>query len=292
MVEQDYRRLLADAAVLTWRHELRIWLTVDPRRTGNSAAAPADAALAATRTLTNRCAAAGLICSAPLSPVEIAQAIRGQADPSSLPGLTAVQRGLAERAGLADTGSAGTVPDLAHAAPLAVETSWDGVRVDGAWHRTFWVARWPALDLPPGWWEPLLHEQVGVRTLAVVLEPVPARLSRRRINSESVSVEGQVRLRERHAFRVPVGLAQAQAEVDQREAELQAGFPEYGYLALAGVTAHSRTELDTASQALTDAAARCGVVELRPLHGRQDAAWACTLPLGRVPDRELLGGLR
>jgi len=65
---------------------------------------------------------------------------------------------------------------------------WDAVRVDGAWHRVFWVARWPALELAAGWWDRLLLTTAGPRTLAVVLEPVPARVSRRRINAESVSV--------------------------------------------------------------------------------------------------------
>jgi len=154
----------------------------------------------------------------------------------------------------------------------------------------FWVAQWPATSLTPGWWEPLLLDPAEVRTLAVVAEPVAARASRRRVNAESVSIEGQLRLRERHAFRVPVRLAQAHAEVDEREEELNAGFPEYAYLALACVTAASRQELEAASHALADTAARCGILELRPLHGRHDAAWACILPIGRAPDRDLLGG--
>jgi len=78
--------------------------------------------------------------------------------------------------------------DMVHAAPLAVDSHWDAVRVDGAWHRVFWVAGWPALELAAGWWDRLLLTAAGPRTLAVVLEPVPARVSRPRINAESVSV--------------------------------------------------------------------------------------------------------
>jgi hypothetical protein len=295
----DYRRLLRDVARLVVGHELRVWLTVDPRAAGGDPAALPDAAVAAARALIDRCTAVGLVCSPPLSPVQIAEAMRVQADPAVAATLARVRGGLAERCGLAsplhpaEAGGAGglpAVPAVVHAGPLAVEASWDAVRVDGAWHRVFWVAQWPATSLTAGWWEPLLLDPAGVRTLAMVAEPVPARASRRRINAESVSIEGQLRLRERHAFRVPVQLQQAHAEVDEREEQLNAGFPEYAYLALVCVTAASREELEAACQALADTAAACGVVELRALHGRHDAAWACTLPIGRAPDRELFAG--
>jgi hypothetical protein len=312
----DYRRLLADAARLVAGHQLRVWLTVDPRAAGGDPAALPDAAMAAARALIDRCTAVGLVCSPPLSPVQIAEAMRVQADPAVAATLARVRGGLAERWGgggtpppppagrakgcglasplhPAQAGGAGglpAVPAVVHAGPLAVEAYWDAVRVDGAWHRVFWVAQWPATSLTAGWWEPLLLDPAGVRTLAMVAEPVPARASRRRINAESVSIEGQLRLRERHAFRVPVQLQQAHAEVDEREEQLNAGFPEYAYLALVCVTAASRQELEAACQALADTAAACGIVELRALHGRHDAAWACTLPIGRAPDRELFAG--
>ncbi len=294
---EGYRQLLEATGVI--RSELRVWLTVDPRRMRANGVGRSAAAVAAAEALVDRCAAAGLVCSAPLSPVQIAEAMRIQADPSAMSPLHGVRRSLAARAGLSSSPTAGrsgqpsdapSGVDMVHAAPLAVETYWDAVRVDGAWHRVFWIAQWPSLELAPGWWDRLLLAPTGARTVAVVMEPVPARMSRRRINAESVSVQGQVQLRERHAFRVPVGLQQAQAEVDQRESELQAGFPEYGYLALVAVTGADRQQLDAHSHALMDSAAQCGIVELRPLHGRHDLAWACTLPIGRTPGRRLLDG--
>jgi hypothetical protein len=57
------------------------------------------------------------------------------------------------------------------------------------------------------------------------------------------------------------------------------------------VTGRDEDELDANCYALVDQAAQCGITELRPLYARQDVAWACTLPLGRVPDRELLRGI-
>lgn len=280
---EAYRRLVDEAAPTVTRHDLHVWLTIDARRLRRRAD-PVDAALAAARALSQRCRDADLVPGPPASPVEIAESMRVQGDPSAATAVAGVRRGLAERARL-------TSPlARVHAAPLAVNATWDAVRVDSAWHRVFWVAQWPTLDLAAGWINPLLLAAPGARTVAVVMEPVSLRTSRRRINADTVSIEGQVGMRERHAFRVPVGLSRAQAHVDQREEELSAGFCEYSYLALVDVCASTRDDLDDACHAMVDLAAQCGITELRPLHGRHDMAWAATLPLGRVPSQPLLRG--
>jgi hypothetical protein len=167
---------------------------------------------------------------------------------------------------------------------------WDSVQIGATWHRTFWIAGWPTGGLRPGWLDPLLHDVPGVRTLAVAMAPVPWRVSRRRINSDSVSIDTAVHLRDQHAFRVPVHLTQAHDDIDRRDAELTAGYPEYAYLGLLDVTAPSRDDLADASAAVVDLAARCGIVDLRPLHGRHHTAWAATLPFGLVPRRPILTG--
>jgi hypothetical protein len=97
-------------------------------------------------------------------------------------------------------------------------------------------------------------------------------------------------LRERHGLRVPAHLAQAHARVGRREAELDAGFGEYGYLALLDVAAPSRGELEEACRAVVELAARCGLAEVRALHGRHGPAFAAALGVGRAPGRALLGG--
>jgi hypothetical protein len=290
--EADYRGLLDAAAPTVLRQDLRAWVTIDPRRLARRRGRPPDLAastLAAARALADRCRAAGLVGGTLLSPVDIAEALRVQADPAVVPAMARVRKGLAEHAGLSSVLCA-LEPLSAQVSPLAVEARWDAVRVDGAWHRVFWVAGWPAQTVDPRWLEPLLLAPPCVRTVAVLMEPISLRVSRRRINSQSVSIEGQVRLRERHAFRVPVDLQKAHIEVDRREAELQAGFSEYAFLALVAVTGHDREELDANSHAVVDQAAQCGITELRPLYGQQDLAWACTLPIGRVPARTILDG--
>jgi hypothetical protein len=263
-------------------HELRLWLTIDARRLRRGRISPTDAALAAAVALTDRCRAAGFAVTGPLSPAELAAAVRRHADPAGLPPVAAGGRGLADRAGLA-----GVHPALA--APLTIRARWDAVQIDGAWHRTFWVAGWPVLALRPGWLDPLLSDVGATRTLTVLMEPLSAQSSRRRINTEAVSVDTQIQLRDRHAFRVPGHLGEAHEGIDRREAELHAGFGEYAYLGLLDLAAPDLDTLDDATAALVDHAARTGITDLRPLHGRHDVAWAATLPLGRAPARGLVG---
>jgi hypothetical protein len=161
-----------------------------------------------------------------------------------------------------------------------VEAAWDAARTGTSWHRVFRVAHWPARTLHPGWLDPRLHETPGVRTLAVVMEPVPARASRRRVTADAATADTALALRERHAAHIPAPLARAHTDIDRRDAELHAGHPEYAYLGLLAVTAPTRTELD---EAVADLAARCGIGTPHPLHGRHAHAWAATLPLGLAP---------
>lgn len=276
----DYEALLDVAAPTLTHHDLRLWLTIDTRRLPRSAD-PASAAVRAAVTLLEQCQDIGLDVAIPDSPVQIAEALRLRADPTSAATLSGVRRSLAEQAGLASP-LAGV-----HASPLAIRTWWDAVEVDNVLHRLFWVAQWPTMGLRPGWLDPLLVHAEGMRTLSLVCEPVSARLARRRITSDAVQVEAAVAAREKHGFRVPTQLATAQAAVDQREVELHGGHSEYGYLALVDVVAATRDELDQASRRLADRAAQAGITELRALHGRHDLAWAASLPLGRGPGRGL-----
>lgn len=282
-----YRRMLADQAVSVARHELRVTITVDPRRVGRGRVRPgrmrrdtADVALTMLRSLADRCRDAGLVVSDPLSPAALNDAVRACGDPSVL--------SVADRRGSLEM-RAGLVP-MTTAMPLAMQAAWDHVRVDGAFHRSFWVSRWPTLEVGPRWLEPLLLDTTGTRTVTMVMEPVSPRTSRRRINHDAVRVQGDVHNRARHDFRIPVELQRAQADLDRREAELSAGFAEYMYLALVSVTASDLEALDELSHALVDVAAGCGL-DLRQLDGRHDAAWACSLPIGRSPDRDLVASI-
>jgi hypothetical protein len=280
----DYEGLLLQVGTALTDHDLRLWLTVDVRRTPRGADAAASAVDLA-ETLLDQCATAGLLVGVPDSPVQVAEALRIRADPTAAGRLAGRPRGLAEHAGLASA-LAGV-----HAGPLSLLTRWDAVRVDDVWHRMFWVTQWPSGTVQPGWLDPLLFDLDGLHTLTVLCEPISSRASRRRIIADAVQVESAVATRERYGVRVPTHLANAQAAVDQREIELHSGHAEFGYLALADVAAPTLEELDEASRHLMDRAAQAGITELRALHGRHDRAWAASLPGGRAPHQGLRDAL-
>ncbi|EFC79900.1 hypothetical protein [Parafrankia sp. EUN1f] len=294
--EAAYRRIVEDTAGFLLQHEIRLWMTIDPPRTGRPVNAR-TAALGATETLTARCRAAGLDVRGALSADGILRTVRDHADATSThDAITVVDvgppGGPATRAHLPP-------PTAAHPLPLSrqpsdprdliVESTWTAARIGETWHRVLWIAQWPAHALHPEWLSPLLHEAPGTRTLAVAMTPVPWRVSRRRLNSDSVSAQTAAALRDRHAFRIPAPLTHAHDDIDRRDAELTAGFPEFAYVGLLDLAAASRDDLDATTAATVELAARCGITDLRPLHGRHAAAWPATLPLGLAPRRPVTG---
>ncbi len=68
--------------------------------------------------------------------------------------------------------------------------------------------------------------------------------------------------------------------MEERDIELADGHAQYRFSGYVTVTADSRAELDPARAALEQAAGQARI-ELRLLYGEQDAAFACSLPLGR-----------
>jgi hypothetical protein len=277
-----YLALLDSEDARSVRHELRLWISVHPTGSRDRVADTGMAAVEAAASLTDRCVAAGLAIGDLLSPWEIVAAVRAQSDPAARPPSPPGGRGPADLPQLTSAD-----PPI-HLAPMAVENQWDAARVDGSWHRVLWVSHWPRTLTDPRWLEPLIVSPSCIRAISVSYEPISPRTSRRTITSEAVGVETRLRTRERYGLRAGVELQRAQEEVDRREAELVAGHTEYGVLTLVDVVGRDREELDASTDAIVDAAAQCGITGLRPLYGRQDAAWACTLPIGRAPDRELL----
>lgn len=291
--------LAEDSELLMWgsvrgnRHDLRVWISVDSSRTGADGSDPARRAIAAAALLADRCQAAGLSVTAPLTGAQIEQAVRLHADPFAAPAepnrYRCYQKDIAGTAVptrlrvVAPAGLAGALPRRMHA-------FWDAVRVGGAWHRSWWVSGWPDAVTHTQWLAGLLSDPAGVRTITTFYEPVALRASRRRITADAVALDSQLQLRHKHDFRVPVHLHHAQADIDQREAELGAGWCEYAHLTLITITAPDPDTLDRDCQTLLDQAAQAGITGLHPLHARHDHAWAASLPLGRCPDREPLSG--
>jgi phenylalanine-4-hydroxylase len=123
--------------------------------------------------------------------------------------------------------------------------------------------------------------------MTVVLVPVPAHTSRRRIERDLVKLESDAATKEGQGRRVDARHQKAADTLLEREQELVAGYTEMAYAGLVTVAASTRDELDEHSEIVEQLALESGL-ELRVLDGRQDIAWAAALPLGLAP-KTLLG---
>jgi len=164
--------------------------------------------------------------------------------------------------------------------PRADETDWGHLTVDGSLHRTYWIAEWPRLDVPPNWLEPVLLHAGGVRTFALLYEPVPPSRSQRRIDRDSTRLAADEEQRTRGGFRIGASHRRAQAAVLERESELVAGFRELEFAGFVTVSAPTLEVLERSCSEYEQVAAQAGL-EIRPLHGRQDLGIVCSLPVGR-----------
>ncbi len=272
---RDYADLVGRAGPLTIAHETLVTLTVDRRsaRPGNGPDPAVETLLEEVERFIARLERAGLTVDPPLSPAELALAVRLRADPSAAARLATRRQRLAEHAAV-------VAPH--NLAPLAVDVAWRHVRIDQALHRSFWIADWPRLEVPADWLATLLLHPGGIRTVTVVHEPVPPSRSRRAIDREVTRLTSDEDERVKRGFRVRAQHRRAESEVLAREAELVAGYAELRYAGFLTVTAFDRRALDEQAADWEQVAAQCGV-ELRALDGQHDLAVAAALPVGRLP---------
>jgi hypothetical protein len=272
----EYLDLVRLAGPLTIAHETHVTLTVDGRRVRGARAGDAqrtvEVLLDELGLLRGRLEQAGLTVDAPLSPGELAAVMRLRADPSAAARLATRRERLAEQARL-------VAPH--NLAPLAVETSWRHARIDQAWHRSFWIAEWPRLEVQADWLASLLLHPGGIRTLTVVHEPVAPSRSRRSIDREATRLASDEDERTRRGFRIRAQHRRAEHEVLARESEIVSGYAELRYSGFLTVTAFDERSLNDQSDEWEQIAAQSGL-ELRSLDGQHDLAVAITLPVGRV----------
>jgi hypothetical protein len=172
-----------------------------------------------------------------------------------------------------------TKPDSTWPWPMGVETEWDAIRADGTWHATYWIAEWPRVDVTPDFLGPLMFSPLR-RSIALVMEPVsPSRAARQVAQARTADLaDGE--LRRRGGFLVTARHSREKESVEERDGELADGHAQYRFSGYVTVTADTRDELRTACAAVEQAAGQARI-ELRLLYGEQDAAFTCTLPLGR-----------
>ncbi|MEA2828500.1 MAG: hypothetical protein QOG43_2939 [Actinomycetota bacterium] len=277
--QASYDELLAGATGTATAHDVIVTMTVSRDRLGQRRGATADPEQQLARVLASSMEAllrgarsAGLTASDPLTAGEMQRAMRTRFDPAATRPSVAGGR-LVERLGLVTAANAG---------PMAVESSWRHVRVDGAFHRTYQVTCWPRLPVAPAWLEPFLAGSGVTRTVTVVFCPVSAYHSRRRIERDLVKLESDAATKEDKGRRVDARHRRATQSLLDREQELVAGFAEMGYAALVSVCARSEEELEEHAEIVEQLAREAGM-ELRCLDARQDLAWAAALPLGLAP---------
>lgn len=279
----SYEELLEGAASQASSHDVLVFLTVTRDRLGRRAQiADPEAALA--RALTSSLEAllravrgAGLHVADPVPTSAVRRHLRVRIDPFRT--QPTVNRGrLVERLGLVRETTAG---------PTAVEARWSHVAVDRALHRTYWVAGYPRLPQHPAWLEPFLSAPGISRTMTVLLAPVSAHQSRRRIERDLVKLESDAESKEEKGHRVDARHRRATKALLDREEELVAGFPEMGYVSLVCVSGPDEETLDEHSEIVEQLARDVGL-ELRSLDARHDLAWAASLPFGLQPRHQLV----
>ncbi len=270
----SYLRLIDAVAPVSVRHEVLVTVTIDQRRTGRRRQG-LDSGLTAlldeTRLFVGRLEHAGLTCSPALTAIDLVTAMRVRSDPTSIAKLTALRRSLAAAASTA-------APQFG---PMAVAEDWNRAQVDGAVHRSWWIARWPRREVSAGWLDRLLYGLSCTRTVTVVFEPIAPSRSDREIDRESVTRATNASDKARRGFRVKASDRKAAREVELREAELNDGYGEVAYGGIVTVTVTDPEQLDGVGATVEQTAAQAGI-ELLPLYGRQAVGWVASLPLGRT----------
>ncbi len=164
--------------------------------------------------------------------------------------------------------------------PAAVEEHWDCVHVDSAWYSTYWVAQWPRVPVSSEFLAPLMLDAEDRRCMAVVMEPVSPAEAVRQVEQFRTTQVADEELRRTGGF---IRTARARREHEsllRREQELADGHGQFRYSGYCAVEAGDRDALADARSRMEQAAGQARL-ELRLLYGRQGAALAYTLPIGR-----------
>ena len=270
-VRRSYDTLLGSAADVTQDHDILIALQVDPRRARSTPHADrprsredagSQLALREVRAFAERLEGTDAGVVGLLSIDQCARALRLAYEPHL--------RGDLSRLRLTEPHQLG---------PTAADAEWDRYRSDGAVHRTFWVAQWPRLNVGPAFLGPLLLSASSIRSLSVVVEPVPPARARTAVEAAVTSDEADEELRRERGFRTTARRRKQQDATRRREAELADGHEELRFAGFITVSAQDDAELERSCDEVRDAAHQA-YLDLQPMWGQQDVGFVCgALPL-------------
>ena len=167
--------------------------------------------------------------------------------------------------------------------PVSRRTSWDHVRTDDCWHRSFAVSAWPGSPVPAGWLSSLLlaAPPAGSWVTAVHLGAVAPQVANRLARAARAKAELDRADRARLGMSASAAADKAVVEAAGMDAELVAGHATYRLAAVLTCSAASVDELEESARGLRDAAVNAGL-SVRPLHGQHHLGLAATLPLCRL----------
>jgi hypothetical protein len=271
-----YLGLLEASQPVTQRHETYVVLQIDRVRAARTIRQHADRDTGAYAVLVRELEAlakslqrAGLEVEGALPPRAVAQVIRLAFDPEARHGLAL--RGVHQR-------EPGVHP--ANAWPLATDTAWSTYRTGSTWHTVYWVREWPRSGVGPDFLVPLLLQTRAMRTVSVVMEPIPPGRAQRDVEAARVADASDEEIRQRAGFMTTFRRVREQQQVLARERELADGHSEVRFSAYVAVSAGSPDELERACAEVEQHAGQARL-ELTRLDGDQDVAFTYCLPLGR-----------
>ena len=273
----SYVELIDSSSAAALEHECFVSVQIDARarrrevRQRAASIGSEDGALAAIvvdelRLVASAIEEAGIGVVGALPPRLLAAAIRHAVDPATRPHLARLAAAGAQE---------GCAPG--QAGPMAAEEHWDCVRMDAAWHATFWISRWPLRDVGCLFLSPLINRTEAIRSVGLAAEPIPPGRAHREAEHAVVREEGDQVTRERHGFLQTARQRRRHEGVLDREHELADGHALVRFAGHVTVTAPSRDELEAACAEVVQAAQHSHL-ELRRLYGEQLDTLANTLP--------------
>jgi len=185
-----------------------------------------------------------------------------------------------------DAYTAGTVPELSwdDVGPAATQTSWDSYRHDGAVSISWSMTGAPRGEVQSSVLHQLLapHHEIDRKRVSLLYRPLDSARAARTVERDKNNADFRVSGAKRPSAR----LLREKRETDltaQEEAR-GAGLVDFGLVVTATVLDEER--MGAARHAIDNLAATARV-QLRPVYGAQDSAFAATLPLGLVLPKHL-----
>jgi len=275
---QSYLRLTQAASPVTEQHELYVVVQVSASKAARAikqaGGRDTGACVVLAReleTFARRLEGAEIEVLHALGPRRLAATIRLAFDPHSRPGLARLatldpsrEEGVAAR----------------NAWPRETETRWSYYRTNDVVHSTYWIAEWPRLEVGPDFLAPLLVQTRSMRTVSVIMEPVPPLKAMRAVGFAKTADVADEELRQKLGF---IGTAKRRNQseaVARREQELADGHADVRFSGWITVTAESIDGLQEACAEVEHAAGQSRL-ELQRCDGEQDICFSYTLPLGR-----------